>query len=84
MKRLYDYDEFSQAIPRYKPLSDMGTGRTHIIGAKYAKLEDFLAMQQTLQDKINEQTSLLEHILKVLQILTLLVTGANANDEDED
>jgi len=84
MKRLKDYDEFSQGIPRSKKMVDMGTGRVHVVGGSYVKLEDFLAMQQTLQDKINEQIGLMELILKTLRILAIRVTDVDPNDEEDD
>ena len=83
MKRLKDFDEYSQGVPRYKPVTSLETGRVYG-GTKYVRLEDFLAMQQTLENKVNEQTTLLEQVLKALRILVLLVTDVDADDEEDD
>jgi len=83
MKRLQDYAEFEQRTPRYKPITSLETGSS-LTATKYVKLEDFLAMQQTLQDKINEQTSLLEHILKALKLLVIVKAEVDPDEEDVD
>jgi len=55
MKKLNDFDEFQQGIPRNKKMSDLETGRLHIVGAQYAKLADYLALLKDFVQHGEEQ-----------------------------
>ena len=85
MKRLHDYDEFQQGIPRNKKMADLETGRLHVVGVNYVKLEDFLEMQEDLKNQLEEQKTVLEQLLIVLRQANLhLASMSDANVEAGD
>ena len=79
MKRLVDIDEHSQGIPRNKKMSDLETGRLHVVGVQYVKQEDFEQMQTDLANQLKEQTAVVEQTLIELRQIKLHL--ASVSDE---
>lgn len=85
MKRLHDYDKFSQGIPRNKKMSDLETGRLHVVGTTYVKLEDFEKLQTDLAEALDKQEAILEQALRELRQMKLhLASLSDANIEAGD
>uniref|UniRef100_A0A6M3IGD0 Uncharacterized protein n=1 Tax=viral metagenome TaxID=1070528 RepID=A0A6M3IGD0_9ZZZZ len=85
MKRLTDYDEYNQALPKNKRLLDRETGRTFITGAQYADLGEFLALKTLLEETIEVQNNLLEQMrIELVQIKLHLAAMSNEPISEED
>ena len=85
MKRLHDYDRFSQGIPRNKKMSDLETGRLHVVGTTYVKLEDFKELQDNLTEMLDKQETTLEQMLdEIRQLKMHLASMSDATTESGD
>ena len=65
MRRLSDFDEYSQAKPKNKPLS--GSGSQIQRDANYVTVTEFEDMQTELKNQLAEQVTLLAQILSELR-----------------
>jgi hypothetical protein len=81
MKRLRDYDEHQQALPKNKKMSDLETGQVHIVGVKYAKLSHLNSTKAELLALIAdlEEDNYLNN-LRWRAVLKILVEEFDADD----
>lgn len=85
MKKLADYDEFQQGIPKNKKMGDLETRRLHVVGVQYVTQEDFLKMQDELKRQLEEQATILRRTLIELQQIKLhLASMSNAAIDEAD
>ena len=85
MKKLRDYDELEQGIPKNKKMSDLETGRLHVVGVQYVKQEDFDELQESLKNQLNEQATLLEQqLIELKQIKLHLASMSDEPITEED
>ena len=61
MKRLRDYDEYRQGIPKHKPFPSLGERSAR--NPLYVTTKEFEDMQIELTEKLAEQTQLQEQLL---------------------
>ena len=78
MKRLSDYDEYGQGIPKSKKMGGLGSPVVRVAG--YVTQEEFDKMHEDLTKQLKEQTSVLEKILDELKQTKLHL--ASISDED--
>ena len=80
MKRLTDFDEHSQAIPKARVLVDKGTGIVHTTGIVYVRQEEFLEMQEDLRKQLEKQATILEELLIELRQSKLHLAAMSGED----
>lgn len=79
MRKLHDFDEYRQGIPKRKIIQDLETGRA--LGIKYVTWGEFITMQQSLEKKLSEQTALLEKLLAVVILASSIITEEDIDKE---
>ena len=85
MKRLSDYDEFGQGIPKNKQMSDLETGRSHTTGPKYATLEELQELEKALTTLVEGMASKFVLVIQELQQIKLhLASMSNAEVDESD
>lgn len=81
MRRLKDYDEYRQGIPKNKPVEAGLTsgGRNPL----YVTTQEFEDMQTELEQKLDEQVTVLEKALEELKIIKLHLASMSGETIEE-
>ena len=83
MKRISDYDEFGQGIPKNKKMGSLSSSRLRVPG--YVTQEEFVQMQKDLEAKLEEQITVQEQtLIELRQIKLHLASMSDENIEPED
>ncbi len=83
MKRLNDYDEYEQGVPKNRPLYKKSSSRAR--DYRYVTTEEFEDMQTELRKKLEEQVTVQEQmLLELKQVKLHLASISDQTVEDDD
>lgn len=87
MRRLVDFDEYNQPIPKNKPFKSLESGeleQRRIRDPKYVTQEEFTEMQESLKEQLAEQTTVLQQLLLELKQSKLHLASLSGEDIDSE
>ena len=81
-RRLWVGEEVRRRVPttHSERMLDFGTGRRHILGVSYVTQREFDEMQTELRKQIENQTDVLEELLKLLRLYLAIIVDGEAEE----